>query len=327
MFTCPLIAEKVIRVKIRSSLALLAAVSVLLVGCSSTDDSANKFEEGCVAFPTGKQLDSAKISDNFGKEPKIEIAKGTKVDSSQSRVIVQGKGEKVRPKDTAVVDISLYNATTNEVAFMAQYDGQGSNSLQVDKSTQVESLIAAVGCHTVGSRVAVLSTPKDLFGDAGNEQLKIGKDDSVLLIADIISVEKDRQLKGDYKDAPKVEFPAGGGAPKVTLPDTNPPKKLVIEVLEKGDGAEIAETDSPTLQTEGINWNTGKSFQPFDSVIKDNPANRFVPGFTKALVGQTKGSKILAILPPEEGYGAGGNPQAGIKGTDTIVFVIDIAKD
>ena len=32
---------------------------------------------------------------------------------------------------------------------------------------------------------------------------------------------------------------------------------------------------------------------------------------------------VLAI-PPKEGYGKKGQPQAGIKGTDTLYFVVDI---
>jgi peptidylprolyl isomerase len=49
-----------------------------------------------------------------------------------------------------------------------------------------------------------------------------------------------------------------------------------------------------------------------------------VPGFKKALVGQTVGSQVVAVIPPADGYGSDGNSQAGIKGTDTLVFVIDI---
>lgn len=30
------------------------------------------------------------------------------------------------------------------------------------------------------------------------------------------------------------------------------------------------------------------------------------------------------MLPPDDGYGAEGNPDAGIKGTDTLAFVVDI---
>jgi peptidylprolyl isomerase len=36
------------------------------------------------------------------------------------------------------------------------------------------------------------------------------------------------------------------------------------------------------------------------------------------------GSRVLMVLPPKEGYGKGGNSQAGIKGTDSLVFVVDL---
>jgi peptidylprolyl isomerase len=36
------------------------------------------------------------------------------------------------------------------------------------------------------------------------------------------------------------------------------------------------------------------------------------------------GSLVIAVIPPADGSGAGGNSQAGIKGTDTLIFVVDI---
>ena len=30
------------------------------------------------------------------------------------------------------------------------------------------------------------------------------------------------------------------------------------------------------------------------------------------------------VVPPKDGYGKKGNPQAGIKGTDSLVFVVDV---
>ena len=32
----------------------------------------------------------------------------------------------------------------------------------------------------------------------------------------------------------------------------------------------------------------------------------------------------MLIIPPADGYGKTGSPQAHIKGTDTLVFVVDI---
>ena len=41
------------------------------------------------------------------------------------------------------------------------------------------------------------------------------------------------------------------------------------------------------------------------------------------LVGKTVGSRVLMVVPPADGYGAAGSPPK-IKGTDTLVFVVDI---
>ena len=48
---------------------------------------------------------------------------------------------------------------------------------------------------------------------------------------------------------------------------------------------------------------------------------RRLPG---RLVGQTVGSRVLLVIPPADGYGPVGVPSAGIKGTDPIVFAVDI---
>ena len=49
-----------------------------------------------------------------------------------------------------------------------------------------------------------------------------------------------------------------------------------------------------------------------------------IPGFDEGLIGQTVGSRVVLVIPPDKGYGAEGNSQAGISGTDTLVFVVDI---
>ena len=49
-----------------------------------------------------------------------------------------------------------------------------------------------------------------------------------------------------------------------------------------------------------------------------------IPGWDKVLVGVKIGSRVLMVVPPKQGYGKKGNSQAGIKGTDTLVFVVDV---
>ena len=47
-------------------------------------------------------------------------------------------------------------------------------------------------------------------------------------------------------------------------------------------------------------------------------------GWDEGLVGQTVGSQILLVVPPDKGYGTSGSSDGTIKGTDTLVFVVDI---
>src|SRR5436305_11623692 len=51
---------------------------------------------------------------------------------------------------------------------------------------------------------------------------------------------------------------------------------------------------------------------------------KVIKGWDTALVGLHAGTRALLVIPPDQGYGAGGNSQAGIKGTDTLVFVVDV---
>ena len=54
------------------------------------------------------------------------------------------------------------------------------------------------------------------------------------------------------------------------------------------------------------------------------PPEQVIPGWDKGLVGQTVGSRVMLVIPPSDGYGSAGQSDAGIKGTDTLVFVVDI---
>ena len=50
-----------------------------------------------------------------------------------------------------------------------------------------------------------------------------------------------------------------------------------------------------------------------------------VPGFSKGLVGQKQGSRVLIAMPGSDGYdSSGGSPQAGIEVGDTLIFVVDL---
>jgi peptidylprolyl isomerase len=124
---------------------------------------------------------------------------------------------------------------------------------------------------------------------------------------------------------------AQGSAPKVTIPKgVTPPTTLVTKTLIKGSGPVVTKGQYVVAQYTGVNWRTGSVFDsswqrslPYSFKIGATPS-QVIPGWDQGLVGQTVGSRVLLVVPPKDAYGSAGQSQAGIKGTDTLVFVVDI---
>jgi peptidylprolyl isomerase len=125
---------------------------------------------------------------------------------------------------------------------------------------------------------------------------------------------------------------AFGAAPTLTVPNKPAPPALTQQILTAGTGAAVAKNDTLIANYVGRTWvpKAGKT-DPFDSSFaRGAPASfvigagKVIPGWDKALVGKKLGSRLLVTVPPADGYGANGQPSAGITGTDTLVFVIDL---
>jgi peptidylprolyl isomerase len=100
-------------------------------------------------------------------------------------------------------------------------------------------------------------------------------------------------------------------------------------ILSEGTGPVTASNDWLITNYLGQIWN-GKVFD--NSYDKGSTAafqigvGKVVPGWDVGLVGVPVGSRVLLSLPPADGYGSAGSSGAGIGGTDTIVFVVDIVQ-
>lgn len=117
-----------------------------------------------------------------------------------------------------------------------------------------------------------------------------------------------------------------GETPEFTFEESQAPEGLQVEVLSEGDGP-VVQSGVPVLADyAGVVW--GET-EPFDSSFsRGEPAlfslQNVVEGWSKGIPEHKVGSRLLISIPPEMGYGSQGNPQAGIGGKDTIVFVVDI---
>ncbi|MGW0471681.1 FKBP-type peptidyl-prolyl cis-trans isomerase [Streptomyces coeruleorubidus] len=116
--------------------------------------------------------------------------------------------------------------------------------------------------------------------------------------------------------------------PTIAKGSGEPSKQLAVKTLVAGSGKAIAENDFVVANYLGQVWNTAKVFDnSYDRKARlaiQLTQGQIIDGWRYALAGKKAGSRVEMAVPPTWGYGSQGNPQAGIKGTDTLVFVVDV---
>ncbi|MFG2513634.1 FKBP-type peptidyl-prolyl cis-trans isomerase [Streptomyces sp. NPDC048584] len=132
-------------------------------------------------------------------------------------------------------------------------------------------------------------------------------------------------------DGPLPAITAGtkfGEKPTVAKGSGDPSKDLAVKTVIAGNGKTVAENDFVVAHYLGQVWSTAKVFD--NSYDRKAPLaiqlaqGTIIDGWRYALTGKKAGSRVQMAVPSTWGYGEQGNAQAGIKGTDTLVFVVDI---
>jgi peptidylprolyl isomerase len=117
-----------------------------------------------------------------------------------------------------------------------------------------------------------------------------------------------------------------GEKPTVTVPAPWAIDKSRNRVLTYGSGNTVPSAGLIKVHYIGINGRTGESFD--NSYDSGAPLvfniNQVVAGFTKGLVGQRVGSRVLLAMPGSEGYDGSDMTASGIEEGDTLIFVADI---
>jgi peptidylprolyl isomerase len=200
--------------------------------------------------------------------------------------------------------------------------------MALDPKRSVRGLVTAMVGTPVGSRVLVALAPKEGVTRSLEAQ-GVKRNDTLLFVLDVVGVVPSRasgEAVAPVPGLPTVAL-AASGKPSITTPGTPPPSELVVQPLVRGAGPVVAAGQTITVHYTGVVWGG----RQFDSSWDDGEpaafpigAGRVIKGWDAGLVGQTVGSQVLLVVPPDQGYGASGNSAAGIGGTDTLVFVVDI---
>jgi peptidylprolyl isomerase len=302
---------------------LLVALVILAAALVGTD---------AVASFATVPLTKVTVNGASDKKPTLKFATPFAATATTHRVVTGGSGDKLASGAKITFDYVVVDGRTGKE--LGTSFGVAPVATVLDTEQTAAGLVKSLVGSSVGSRVLIAIAPKE--GLAANAQKggakNVKKNDTLLFVVDVKSIRAPlARAAGDAvappEGSPKVALDATG-KPSITVPAVAAPSQLVVQPLVKGTGAKVAKGQSITVHYTGVIWGSGKQFDsswdrgtPADFTIG---AGKVIPGWDSGLVGQTVGSQVLLVVPPDQGYGPKGNPQAGIAATDTLVFVVDI---
>lgn len=320
----------------RSNLQKIAALSIpvlILAGCASEPSGPLTYAElsigldtQCESFQTGDAADQITVLGDIGAQPEVSFPVPLSGSGIETAIIVEGDGGKILGGQQVLIHFMGFNASTGDTLQASDFTGQDYATQELYPGLVPDFCSALTGVK-VGSRVAVLLDAQNAHGGVGIESIGIAPADGVIFVFDIAKAYLPK-ANGDNKPA-KAGLPtvisAPNGQPGIQIPATDAPDEFLSSVLIEGGGELIEIGDNVVLHYTGWTW-AGEQFD--SSWERQSPAtfpltaDGLIEGFVMALDQVSVGSRVIAVIPPELGYGD--SEQGSIPAGSTLIFVIDV---
>lgn len=335
----------------RLRLAALAAAPILfLAGCSTEGgdgDAASQSDDAAVTSAVADGDLGELTVDTEGETPEITwndepFADGDlpfRVSATQSETVEEGDGEEVAAGHEVRARYLAVNGSTGE-QLLSTYDADETVTLDLSNENLFPAFLEELPGRAAGETVLMAIPAAEAFGGAGNPQLGVGPDDTLVFYLEVVSSQEPLTSATGEPVEPEEGLPEveadGTSAAAITIPeDAEEPTELVSQVLVKGEGAEVQAGQTLKVHYTGVKYSDGEGFD--NSYDRGEPAEfpigvgRVIPGWDEGLVGQTVGSRVLLVIPaaqaygeaPEDTDGATAPPAHELAG-ETLVFVVDI---
>ena len=269
-----------------------------------------------------------KVTGTFGSPPTVAVS-GSPPARPQVAIVVRGPGQPLRAGDLAIADDYGRTWKNGKVFENTYILGVPPDAFPVGSNALGRGLEGI----PVGSRVVIVVPPAEGFGVSAALPKGVNHNDTALLVVDLVgSYKPDQGPSGSFRSFGGGSLPIVSGPldaqPMVKVPHGAAPKALVVKTLIEGNGPPIERQQLVITQYVGVNWRTGavfgSSWQNHVPTAYLLGSAEAIPAWEDALPGVRIGSRVMMVVPPADGYGSKGNAKAGIKGTDTLVFVVDV---
>ncbi|MCZ3389285.1 MAG: FKBP-type peptidyl-prolyl cis-trans isomerase [Actinomycetia bacterium] len=268
------------------------------------------------------------VEGGFGQTPTITVPDAEPPTDLVVKTLSQGDCPAVKSGETMVVDYVGVRWEDGQ-PFDSSFDRGAPAGFGIGVGAVIPGWDSGLVGVKAGTRVLMVLPPDQAYGDTPpGDPIQAG--DTLVFVVDVLgSHAGDEAAIGAPAPTEDDSLPAvslSSKAPAITIPAGDPPKRLIAIPVVVGNGPAVEKGETLVVQYKGVLWRNGQEFdsswsrqQPFVTAIG---LGKIIPGWDKGLVGQTVGSRVMLVVPPKQGFGDAG--QGKIKGTDTMVFAVDI---
>ena len=269
---------------------------------------------------SGDTMQGVSASGKLGSKPDISFKTPFKVENQTHQVIQEGNGEVIRDGDRVCTRSLALDAKTGKVLNSTWDKSSPECSIVISKKS-IPAYYDTFKGLKVNSTVAV---GIDESGSGSSQAT-----DSYIMALTFVSRSKNLTRAQGQKvtdlpsDLPKISLD-DKGKPSLDLNGYKPEAGLVVQPLIKGKGAKVGQHQSVSANYTGWLASDGKQFDSsWDrGQASDFSLDQVVKGWQQGLAGQTVGSQVLLVVPPDLGYGS--QQQQKIPANSTLIFVVDI---
>ena len=280
----------------------------------------------CESYSGGSAVDQVKVTGEFGTAPEVEFPTPLSGTGVETKVISEGNGGAIVGNQRVALHFTGFNSATGE-QFQGSEFGTDGFIIQDLISGDTPDFCKALTGVQVGSRVALLFDAASAHMNTGVASLGIGENDGILFIFDVVDAYLPRAT-GDAV-APVAGMPtvilAPNGQPGIQIPATDAPTEFKRELLIQGTGETVNIGDTVVVHYSGWTWQGEQFDTSWDTLAPASfqvSSDGLIEGFVQALDGVQIGSQVVAVIPPELGYGDAA--QGSIPAGSTLIFVIDV---
>ncbi|GGZ02775.1 FKBP-type peptidyl-prolyl cis-trans isomerase [Streptomyces nitrosporeus] len=307
-------------------LAGLLVVPLLLLSTAACGD--DKASDSASTAPTEKGVPAITAGAKFGEKPTLAKGEGNPPKELKTEVISEGDGAKLKNGDAIQVNY-LGQSWDSDKPFDNSFDKGQPFDLTLGAGMVIQGWDKGLVGQKVGSRVQLVIPPDLGYGEQGQGDIKPGA--TLVFVVDVLKAKtipasaEGTDVAQDNIDLPKVGTNTDGKAPSVKIPESDPPKKLVSNYVIESDGDALKETDSVVVHYKAMLW---KGAKEFDSTYTSGTTATFpltniaVKGLKDGLVGKKVGSRVLLVIPPDQGFGD--EVQQTVPANSTLVWSVDL---